>query len=194
MSRVHLTQTEGEVPGKTGVRARRAPVSGRARRAFLDLVATGYSSTAAAQVVGVHRQRLYELRDRDAVFRREWQQAVEAGTDLLEQTAWEIATKGALEETFDEAGRLVSSRRRQDPATVRFLLASRRPDTYSERQRLEVRGQVEHQHQHELGGPVITIGDVIARHRELEAGAPHVAAEVVDVDDEEILDDPEGDA
>lgn len=125
LSRVRLTRDGAEVPANGRLRARRAPVSKRAGQAFLDLVATGYSVSAAAQRLGLHRQRLYELRDREAVFRRDWQHAVEAGTDLLEQTAWEIATKGALEEVFDESGRLVSSRRRQDPVTVRFLLAAR---------------------------------------------------------------------
>jgi len=164
------------------VRARVAPVSKRARQAFLDLLATGYSVSAAAQRLGLHRQRLYELRDREAVFRQDWQQAVEAGTDLLEQTAWEIATKGALEETFDESGRLVSSRRKQDPATVRFLLASRRPEQYSEKTRLELGGRVDVEHQL-ASGPVITLQDVIAMHtqRELEP-----AAEVVDVEDESV--------
>ncbi len=181
MSRVSVTRNDAKAPANETSRARRAPVSKRAQRAFLDLIATGYSVTAAADRVGVHRQRLYELRDRDAVFRREWQQGVEAGTDLLEQAAWEIATKGALEETFDGEGRLVSSRRRVDPATVRFLLASRRPETYADKQRLEVSGQVEHAI---AAGPVITLAEIIARHRkpaELEAG------EVVNVDDEEVV-------
>jgi hypothetical protein len=157
----------------------------RKRRAFLELVGAGYSSTASAKVIGVHRQRLYELRDRDAVFREEWRQAVEMGTDLLEQTAWEIATTGALEETFDEAGHLVSSRRRQDPATVRFLLASRRPETYSEKTRLEVRGRVDVEHAL-ASGPIVTLQDVIERQRALEAGTTAIEGQVVDESDEPI--------
>jgi hypothetical protein len=180
MTRVSVTRNPAELPANERVSARRAPVSKRARQAFLDLVATGYSVSAAAQRLGLHRQRLYELRDRDAVFRQDWQQAVEAGTDLLEQTAWEIATKGALEETFDESGRLVSSRRKQDPATVRFLLASRRPEQYSERQRLEIGGRVDVEHQLAVG-PVITIDDVLAMHKQKEL---EPAGEVVDVEDE----------
>lgn len=186
MNRVSVTRTACEVPANPRVRAKRAPVSKRVRRAFLDLLATGYSVSAAATVAGVHRQRLYELRDRDAVFREEWQQAVEAGTDLLEQAAWEIATRGALEESFDEAGRLVSSRRRQDPATVRFLLASRRPAVYSERTRVDVSGRVDVEHAI-AAGPVISLTEVIQRQLELEAGdAPLEAGTVVRVDDEPI--------
>ena len=140
-------------------------------------------------MVGVHRQRFYELRGRDAVFREEWQQAVEIGIDLLEHTAFEILTKGAIEETFDETGRLVSSRRRQDPATVRFLLASRRPETYSERTRIDVGGRVDVEHTL-AAGPIITLADLLERQRALEAGAPSIqAAEVIDELDEP-LDDP----
>lgn len=176
MSRVRLTRDGSELAANPRVRARVAPVSKRARRAFLDLVATGYTSSAAAKVVGVHRQRFYELRDRDAVFRDEWRQAVEVGTDVLEEAAFEIATKGALEETFDETGRLVSSRRRQDPATVRFLLASRRPETYSEKTRLEVGGRVDVEHQLATG-PIITIEQILEQRRALGAG------QVVAIDD-----------
>ena len=61
MNRVSVTRTACEVPANPRVRAKRAPVSKRVRRAFLDLLATGYSVSAAATVAGVHRQRLYEL-------------------------------------------------------------------------------------------------------------------------------------
>lgn len=183
MSRVRLTRDGAEVPANGRLRARRAPVSKRAGQAFLDLVATGYSVSAAAQRLGLHRQRLYELRDREAVFRRDWQHAVEAGTDLLEQTAWEIATKGALEEVFDESGRLVSSRRRQDPVTVRFLLAARAvlsSTASGSASRIGCRVDVEHQL---ASGPVISLSDVIAmQQRELEPAGEVVAvkAELVE--------------
>jgi hypothetical protein len=121
------------------------------------------------------------------------QQAVEAGTDALEEAAWDIATSGVLEETFDENGRLVSSRRRQDSASVRFLLASRRPDVYSEKTRLEVGGRVDVEHAI-AAGPVITLADVLERQRELAAGEPSPqAAEVIEVTDDAI-DSTDGDS
>ena len=62
MRRVSVTRTGAEVPANSGVRARRAPVSERARQAFLDRVTARCSATAVAKVVGVCR--FYELRDR----------------------------------------------------------------------------------------------------------------------------------
>lgn len=190
MKRVSVTRNGGEVPASELVRAKRAPVSMRARRAFVDLVAAGYTASAAARTAGVHRQRFYELRDRDRTFAEEWAQAVETGTDVLEQAAFEIATNGALEETFDKGGRLVSSRRRQDPATV-LLLASRRPAIYSERTRVEMTGHVDVDHA--IAGPVITLAELLERQRELEVGPPSLSeAEVVDYSDEPI-DSTDGD-
>jgi hypothetical protein len=75
---------------------------------------------------------------------------------------------------------------------VRFLLAAHRGDVYSEKQRVEIAGHVEHEHQLDAAGPVITLQDVIAQHREFEPGAT-TDAEVLDIDDE-VIADPEGEA
>jgi hypothetical protein len=54
---------------------------------FLSVLATGSSVTEAANSIGISRQSMYVARERDEEFRARWDDAVEQGTDLLEDVA-----------------------------------------------------------------------------------------------------------
>ncbi len=170
------------------------PMTKRQRQRFLEHLAETLNVTAAAKAAGVHRATAYRLRDRDAVFRQEWDAAIAEAVDRLEAQAFKFAIEGAEERTYDADGKLVSRRVREDPATVARLLAAHRPDQYSERRRVELAGRIDVDHQVAAAGPVISIGDVIARHRELETAGSPTTAEVVDEGDEAIDDESESTA
>lgn len=158
-------------------------LSVRQRERFLEHFAETLNVSAAAKAAACGRSTVYRLRAEDAGFAEAWAQAEGEAVDRLEGVALEIATRGALEERFDASGRLVESRRRQDPQMVRFLLSAHRPDTYSEKQRLELAARVQVE---ALPPPVaIAWSDVLELaqgRRELGEGPP--AGEVVDVEEE----------
>ena len=54
---------------------------------FLRLMATGLSVSASAAAVGRTRQSMYEAREKDPEFADAWQDALETGTDSLEDVA-----------------------------------------------------------------------------------------------------------
>src|SRR5438046_2635871 len=83
----------------------------RKRRKFLEHVADGLSIVKAAAAANVSRQTVYNWRRDDPEFARDWDDAYEAGTDLLEDKAQDRALDGS------------------DLMTI-FLLKGRRPQRY----------------------------------------------------------------
>lgn len=65
------------------------------REAFLRILAQGSSVAAAARTIGMSRGHMYLLRKTDEQFARDWDQAVEEGTDILEDVAVERAKNGS---------------------------------------------------------------------------------------------------
>jgi len=109
---------------------------------FLDALRVSPNVTVAAKLSGHAKQKYYELRKADEGFAAAWEEALEEGISVLEQAAFRYATEGAVEEVRDGDGKLVSSRRRPDPASARYLLSAHKPEVYSERRRLELSGGV----------------------------------------------------
>jgi hypothetical protein len=107
-------------------------ISGKDRDCFLEAVAHGWSVTAAAQRAGHPRSTFYLLRDRDEEFKAAWAEAIEAGTEVLEDEARRRAVDGYDEETFDGEGQLLRRVRRYDSPLLQLLLRGRRPDKYRE--------------------------------------------------------------
>jgi hypothetical protein len=86
--------------------------TGKKRRQFLSVLATGYSVTRAAQAIGLSRNTMYEWRRDDPEFAREWDDAWESGTDCFEDQLREMAAEKNI-------------------AAVIFGLKSRRPERYN---------------------------------------------------------------
>jgi hypothetical protein len=170
------------------------PISEKARQTFLDALRLSPNVTAAAAAAGHNRRAFYRVRNRDREFAEAWDEVLEEALDRLEAAMYRYGTEGYEERVYDAQGNLVSRRVREDPASARALLAAHRPALWSERHRLEVGGSIDVEHQL-AGGPVISIGEVIRRHRELEAGAaPIHEGEAELVDDVAIDETTEGDA
>jgi hypothetical protein len=103
-----------------------------ARERFLTALGEGLSVAGAAKLAGVGRQTVYDWRKRDAAFASAWDDAIETGTDNLE----------------DEARRRAMS---SSDTLMIFMLKARRPEKYKERRASEVSGPG--------GGPIQTEWD-----------------------------------
>jgi hypothetical protein len=135
-------------PWNKGVSFR--PLSDQARARFLEGLAEGLTVTLAAQKAGkAHPRRFYELRAEDEGFAAAWAEALEQGTQKLEEELRRRAVEG-WDETLREYrdGKLVRETvtRRYSPALLIFMLKARRPETYRDNAVVRVTG-------HD-GGPV----------------------------------------
>lgn len=111
---------------------RRGRITKKDRETFLTALAAGWAVRHAAKLAGHSFQRWYELRDSDEDFAGAWAEAIEQGTQRLEDEALRRAVDGYDEETFDGEDTLVRRVRRYDGALLQMLLKGRRPETYRE--------------------------------------------------------------
>lgn len=111
---------------------RRRSISPDEREAFLEALAAGWAAAHAAERAGHPRSSFYLLRDRDEDFRVAWDEAIEQGTEVLEDEARRRGVDGYDEEQYDGEGKLIRRTRRYDSALLQLLLRGRRPDKYRE--------------------------------------------------------------
>jgi hypothetical protein len=111
------------------------------RRQFLDLLRTQGNISYAAAQSGLSRRRLYEFRDENLEFARDWDAALEAGIDALEQEARRRAFAGVkdVEVQYDSHGKIKYRRckTRYSDTLLIFLLKAARPNKYREVVRME---------------------------------------------------------
>jgi transposase-like protein len=91
------------------------------RGAFLTAISAGQSVSAACRAAGIARSAVYTWRKDDAEFADAWDEAIEAGTDLLE----DIARRRAVA---------------QSDLLLIFLLRARRPHLYSPPRAVQIGG------------------------------------------------------
>jgi hypothetical protein len=94
------------------------------REQFLDALRQGCSVSLAARQAGFSRQAAYAARKVDPQFGEAWDDAIETGTDRLEDVA---ALRAAA----------------SSDALLIFLLKGRRPEKFSDRHSLSLGGQPE---------------------------------------------------
>ncbi len=90
---------------------RRVRMTEERRKAFLAALRRGATVAAAAGAAGVARSTAYAWRARDSRFAAAWDDAVEDGTDALEDVATRLAFAG-------------------NDRLLMFLLKARRPEKY----------------------------------------------------------------
>jgi hypothetical protein len=93
-----------------------------------ELEASGNVSSSGRRA-GVPRRTLYNHRARTPEFRKEWDQALEAATDALEQEARRRALEGWDEPVF-QGGAEVGRIRRYDTRMLIYLLQAHRPEKF----------------------------------------------------------------
>lgn len=109
-------------------RTKRTPV--REKR-FLAALSRGLSVTAAATAAGLSARAAYYWRGEDAGFAARWDDALEEGTDALEDEALRRAVEG-FDQPVYYCGREVGNIRKYSDALLKFLLRGRRPGKYQQ--------------------------------------------------------------
>lgn len=109
-------------------------LSKRKKRAFLNALAKTGRVAHAARAAGYTDSRyLQKLRREDEDFAQEWDEAVEAAGDVLEDAAMQRAVEGVKEDVFYK-GAVVGQRIIYSDALLQFLLKHNKPDKYRENQ------------------------------------------------------------
>jgi hypothetical protein len=123
-------------------RERRPRVIGaKDRDEFLELLAAGWAVRHASRQSSHAFQRWYELKAADEEFAAAWAEAIEQGTQALEDEARRRAVDG-VEEPVYQKGELVGSVRRYSDNLLMFLLRGRRPAVYRESATVELNAPV----------------------------------------------------
>lgn len=107
---------------------------------FLALLAEGNTVAHAASILRVGRATAYEHRAMDAAFAVAWDEAFEAGTEVLEQIAKQRATVGHKRDVILKDGTVITVQEQPSDTLLIFLLKGRKPDTY--RDNVNVSGRV----------------------------------------------------
>lgn len=115
------------------------------RAKFLQALESGASVAKAAKAAGWSRRSAYNYRSSEEGFFKEWDDAVEAGTDLLEDEAQRRAVEGVKKPVY-QGGKRVGYVQEYSDTLLIFMMKGRRPEKYRERATVE--------HTGEGGGPV----------------------------------------
>lgn len=100
------------------------------REVFLKVLARNGKVIEAARAVGLaDATSLYAARAEDEEFARQWDAAIEASADLLEQAAWDRAVDG-VEEPILFKGEVVATKINYSDTLLVELLRARRPKDY----------------------------------------------------------------
>jgi hypothetical protein len=106
---------------------------------FLKALADTGIVSAAVEIAGTSRTRVYELRKRDPAFAASWEEAEERAADALEAEAWRRAVDGVQEPLVsggrivrDDDGQPIAIRRYSDALMI-ALLKARRPGRFKDR-------------------------------------------------------------
>ena len=105
------------------------------REQFLDALRNTCNITKACDLAGLGRASVYEWREEDDSFAKEWEKALEMGADLLEDEAVRRAKEG-VEEPVYQGGKLVGHVRKYSDTLLIFLLKGAKPQKYSNRMEL----------------------------------------------------------
>jgi hypothetical protein len=122
---------------------------------FLEALANGATISSAVRSAGYARTTVYKWRAADVELAAAWDDALEAGTDLLEDEALRRAKDGYDEPRFYE-GEVCGHVRKYSDTLAIFLLMARRPEKYSDKVTATRQGVG--------GGPITEIRRVIVDH------------------------------
>jgi len=99
------------------------------REKVLQYLSAGATCAIAAEAIGVHRSTLMRWRADDKEFANDWDEAIEHGTDLIEEEAIRRAIDGVMRPVF-QSGELVGFIREYSDLLLKFLLEGKRPSVY----------------------------------------------------------------
>lgn len=93
---------------------------------------TGGNVSKACEVAELPRKTVYNWKSNDPAFAEKWEEAVEWGTEELEQEARRRAFQGVEEPVFYQGGTCGTVRKYSDTLLI-FLLKGRKPEKYRDR-------------------------------------------------------------
>jgi len=106
---------------------------------FLEVLAQGWSVSKSAIEAGVSPVIVYKWRKEDEEFAKAWAEAVEVGTDTLEDAVLRRARDGVEKPVFYQGEQCGSVQEYSDTLAA-FMLKARRPEKYKERTATELTG------------------------------------------------------
>ena len=110
---------------------------------FLVELAEGHTVKTAATLARLGHTAVYARRTSDPVFAAAWSDALEQGTQVLEEEARRRALVGVSEPVFYK-GEVCGEVQKYSDTLLIFMLKARRPEVY--RERVDVSGNVKHEH------------------------------------------------
>jgi hypothetical protein len=101
----------------------------RRKSLALDLLSQGHTLAYVKKILGINRVTMYRWRQDDPSFAQAYSDAMEAGTDLIEQEARRRAVEG-FDRPVYQRGRMVGVVRVYSDELAVMLLRDRRPEVY----------------------------------------------------------------
>lgn len=95
--------------------------------AFLEAFRKTGMATHAADVAGISRRRVYQVRASDPEFAAAWDDVVERTTEVMEREAYRRAVVGTEKPVF-QGGRQVGTIREHSDVLLMFLIKKRNPE------------------------------------------------------------------
>ncbi len=130
-------------PLKPATRARR-------KKKFLEaLEENGGFVTQAAEAAQVARSVVYDWRNEDEEFARDWEAAQDRGLIVLEEEAYRRGVRGVKKPVFQQ-GKRVGHVQEYSDALLIFMLKARAPERYRDNVAVNVSGNVNNRHTHEM--------------------------------------------
>lgn len=102
----------------------------------LRVMSTGKSPTAAAKAAGVARSTLFDWREKYPEFKARWLEAVEAGTDAIEDEMLRRAKDGVLQPVFYKGEQVAQVREFSDTLMI-HTVNGRRPEKWRGKQQTD---------------------------------------------------------
>lgn len=105
------------------------------RAKFLDGLRAGMTVTDAAKAAGTARTTVRYWRDNDEQFAKDWDDAYDEGTDVLEAEAQRRAVEGVKRPVY-QGGELVGHVQEYSDTLMNIMLQARRPHKFRNRTEL----------------------------------------------------------
>lgn len=112
-----------------------------AKAAIIEKLIEGLSITAAASHAGVGRTTAYQWREADPVFAEAWDDAIEAGTDRLEDETHRRAFNGVTRPVA--VGKEIVEITEYSDTLAIFLLKGRRPEKFRDNVKVDHGGKLD---------------------------------------------------
>ncbi len=126
---------------KSPANRRRLLLTPGRRDSLLEKLAQGWSVSAAAKATGISRQTYYRERTRDEEFCQAADEAIDAGSDVIEDELFRRGVLGTKEPVGFHQGRHTGEYvTRYDTRAAIFLLKARNPDRFKDRAEVNMDG------------------------------------------------------